>query len=56
MLLVGVYVKVAALQIEAGVNVLDSAGVGLIVTVTVNDAPTQFPAAPEVGVTVYTNV
>jgi hypothetical protein len=27
---------------------------GLIVTVSVNGAPTQFPLDPEVGVTVYT--
>jgi hypothetical protein len=51
-LLVGVYANVDPEQISAGVKVLDKAGVGLIVTVTVNEAPTQFPAAPEVGVTV----
>jgi hypothetical protein len=31
-------------------------GVGFIVTVTVNVDPTQLPAAPLVGVTVYTTV
>ena len=33
---------------------LESAGVGLTVTVVVNVEPGQAPAAPEVGVTVYT--
>ena len=32
------------------------AGTGLTVTVTVNVAPTQLPAAPDVGVTVYVAV
>ena len=31
-------------------------GVGFIVTFTVNDAPPQLPAAPLIGVTVYTKV
>ena len=31
-------------------------GFGLTVTVTVKVGPTQAPAAPEVGVTVYTTV
>ena len=50
--LVGVYAKVEPEQIAAGVNVLVNAGVGFTLTVTVNVAPTQFPASPEVGVTV----
>lgn len=51
-LLVGVYVKAFAPHIAGGVRVLVNAGVGFTVTVTVNVAPTQFPASPEVGVTV----
>ena len=31
-------------------------GFGFTVTVTVNDAPSQLPAAPLTGVTVYINV
>ena len=37
-------------QIDASLTV--SVGVGLTVTVTVKDVPMQFPAAPDVGVTV----
>ena len=49
-LLTGVIVKAVPPHIVAvcaGIT-----GVGLTVTVTVNVAPTQLPAAPEVGVTV----
>lgn len=44
--------KAELLQISAGVKVLLSVGVGLTVMVTVNGVPTQFPAAPDFGVTV----
>ena len=42
--LVAVYANVVPLQIVAGVNELDNAGVGLTFTVTVNAFPKQ-PAA-----------
>ena len=50
----GVTVNVPPLQIvfvSAGIT-----GVGKTVTVVVNGSPTQEPAAPEEGVTVYTIV
>ena len=43
-------------QIADGVATVGAAGSGLTVTVTVKVGPTQAPAAPEVGVTVYTTV
>ena len=50
--LTGVTVKPTPLQVAAFIAVI--AGVGLIVTVTVNVAPGQLPkATDEVGVTVY---
>ncbi len=48
--LVAVYVNVVPLQIAAGVNVEESAGVGLTVAKTSNADPTQLP---DVGVTEY---
>ena len=51
---IGLVVKAVALQIVAvcaGIS-----GFGFTVTVTLKAAPTQDPAAPEVGVTVYTTV
>ena len=50
----GVTVNVPPLQIVF-VNV-GMTGVGKTVTVVVNGSPTQEPAAPEEGVTVYTIV
>jgi hypothetical protein len=52
--LTGVTVKVPPLQIVA--VWLGITGFGFMVTVTVNVAPTQLPAAPDVGVTVYVAV
>ena len=42
-----------ALQIAGGVNVEVKIGFGLTVISTLNGAPTQVPAAPDVGVTMY---
>jgi hypothetical protein len=53
-LLDGVMVNVPLLQME--VVCAGMTGFGLMVTVTVNVLPTQLPAAPEVGVTVYVAV
>ena len=50
-LFAGVTEKAVAEQIAAGV-ISVIAGLGLTVTTMVKVAPTQFPAAPEVGVTV----
>jgi hypothetical protein len=53
-LLLGVTVNAAPLHIVA--VLLAITGRGFKVTVTVNVAPTQLPAAPDLGVTVYTTV
>ena len=50
----GVTVKVLPLQ--TGVVSLATVGFGLTVTVMMNLAPRQVPAAPDTGVTVYTTV
>ena len=50
----GVIVNAFPLQIFA--IAFGITGIGLTVIVIVNVAPTQFPAAPDVGVTVYTIV
>jgi hypothetical protein len=52
--LVGVTEKLLPLHAVAVVFAI--AALGLTVTVTVKVEPTQFPAAPLVGVTVYTTV
>jgi len=52
--LLGVTVNPVPLQVLA--VLLSIVALGLTVTVTVNVDPTQFPAAPLVGVTVYTTV
>ena len=44
------------MPVQIVVSVFGITGIGFTVIVTVNVAPTQFPAAPEVGVTVYTIV
>jgi hypothetical protein len=49
-------VTVNAVPLHIVLVLLAITGVGFIVTVTVNVDPTQFPAAPLVGVTVYTTV
>ena len=53
--LTGVKLNALGLQVVATVLLLIE-GFGFIVTVTVKVAPTQLPAAPDVGVTVYTAV
>ena len=52
--LLGVTVKPVPLQVLAVLFAI--VALGLTVTVTVNVDPTQLPAAPLVGVTVYTTV
>ena len=49
--LLGVTVKPTPLHVVAVLFAI--VAFGLTVTVTVNDVPTQLPAAPLVGVTVY---
>jgi hypothetical protein len=53
-LLLGVIVNAVPLHIV--LVLLAITGVGLTVTVTVKLVPTQLPASPLVGVTVYTTV
>jgi hypothetical protein len=43
---------VNAFPLQMVVSVFGITGIGFTVTVTVNVAPTQLPAAPDVGVTV----
>ena len=52
--LVGALVKLLPLQIVSVCGVTN--GFGFTVTFTVNGNPTQFPVAPEIGVTEYVTI